>query len=156
MRGETAALISAPPVLFFHLDEEARRRGAVFEAPRAGDAGFDIRACEDVLLEPGEQRAVATGLRVGIPDGWVGIVKDRSSVASQRVYTHAGVIDAGYRGEVKIVLSNHGSTVFKAAAGAKIAQMVVLPCVTACCQVDTLDALGATERGEGGFGSTGV
>ena len=154
--GQTARRgIASAPVLAFHLAGEARQRGACFEAPRDGDAGFDIRAAEELMLEPGSQAAVSTGLRVAIPSGWVGIVKDRSSMASRRVYTHAGVIDSGYRGEVRILLSNHGSAPYHIQPGAKIAQMLLVPCITGCVEVALPEDLGSTERGEGGFGSTG-
>ena len=138
------------PVLQFHLSA-----GAKLEAPREGDAGFDLRTLEDIVIQPHEQIAVPTGLRVAIPEGWVGIVKDRSSMAKNRIYTHAGVIDAAYRGEVKILLSNDGNEPYTLAKGDKVAQMIVIPCITGCEQVETEEELGATERGEGGFGSTG-
>jgi dUTP pyrophosphatase len=130
--------------------------GADFQAPRSGDAGFDLRALEDAVINPNEQLLVATGVRVAIPQGWVGIVKDRSSMALKQIYTHAGVIDAAYRGEVKIVLSNAGATPYVIEKGAKIAQMVVVPCLTKCVTVENIEDLGETERGAGGFGSTGV
>lgn len=152
MRREQAAEL---PNLLFHLDEEAKLRGAAFEAPRPGDAGFDIRAAEDAIIAHGTQAAVSTGLRLAIPAGWVGIVKDRSSMASRRIYTHAGVIDAAYRGELKVLLSNQGTEEYQVKAGEKVAQMVIVPCLTICSPVASADALGATARGDGGFGSTG-
>lgn len=158
MKGDQAARRreSLVPALSFHLDPEARARGASFQAPRPGDAGFDIRAAENLTIAPGTQAAVSTGLRVAIPAGWVGIIKDRSSMASQRLYTHAGVIDAGYRGEVKVLLSNHGTVGYQVQAGAKVAQMVLVPCLTDCVEAAAVADLGSTERGEGGFGSTGA
>ncbi len=130
-------------------------RGAAFEAPRSGDAGFDLRACENMLIEAGKQVLVPTGVKVAIPEGYVGLVRDRSSMALKRIYTHAGVIDAGYRGEIKVVISNAGEASYHIEQGAKIAQMVVVPCLIAAQQVASEDLLGVTERAQGGFGSTG-
>lgn len=139
----------------FCLSDQARAKGIHFEPPRNNDAGFDIRALENVIVPSKGQALVSTGLRVAIPPGWVGIVKDRSSMALKRIYTHAGVIDAGYRGEIKVVLSNEGDTGYHIEEGAKIAQMVVLPCLMRGLVVESEAELGATERGDGGFGSTG-
>lgn len=141
--------------LRYYLDPAVRARGIDFNAPRAGDAGFDLRAAEDTLIPSGAQDIVPTGLKIAVPDGYVGIVKDRSSMASKRIYTHAGVIDAGYRGEVRIVLSNHSERSFQIQAGDKIAQLVIVPCETAAEEAASEEDLGSTERGHGGFGSTG-
>lgn len=136
--------------LKFHLEE-----GAVFEDPRIGDAGFDLRALENSTINPHEQQLIRTGLRIAIPVGWVGIVKDRSSMAKNRIYSHAGVIDESYRGEVLVMLSNDGNEPYQIEKGAKIAQLLIIPCMTESIQVETIEELGKTERGEGGFGSTG-
>lgn len=141
--------------LRYHLDPRLKEKGIRFEPPRAGDAGFDLRASDDLILEAGKQALVPTGLKIAVPPGYVAIVKDRSSMASKRIYTHAGVIDAGYRGEVKIVISNHSEHSFQIQAGDKIAQMVVVPCLVEGEEVSSEAALGDTERGAGGFGSTG-
>lgn len=141
--------------LQFFLDPEVKEQGVRFEAPRSGDAGFDLRAAESLVIEAGQQVLVSTGLKVAIPGGYVGLIRDRSSMAVKRVYSHAGVIDAGYRGEVKIVLSNHGSEGYQIEQGAKIAQMIVVPCLDGLIEVLAEEKLGSTERGEGGFGSTG-
>ncbi len=142
--------------LKFYLDPVVKAKGIKFDVPRLGDAGFDLRSSEDVVLQPAQQCMVHTGLKLAIPLGWVGIVKDRSSMALKRVYTHAGVIDAAYRGEICIVLSNQGESTYHIEAGAKIAQLVLIPCSTSATEVLSLDELGETERGQGGFGSTGV
>ena len=146
--------MSVPPLRFF-LDPAVRARGVDFVAPRMGDAGFDLRAGQAMSVPPGAQALVPTGLHLAIPLGFVGIVKDRSSMAVKRIYTHAGVIDASYRGEVKIVLSNSGEEPFAIEVGAKIAQLIIVPCETALEAAASLDALGDTSRGAGGFGSTG-
>jgi dUTP pyrophosphatase len=126
-----------------------------FEAPVNGDAGYDIRAAVHCIIKHKEQSLIATKLYLAIPFGWVGIVKDRSSMASKRIYTHGGVIDAGYRGEVKILLSNQSDDDYEVCAGNKIAQLVVLPCMSECIKVEDIDSLGETMRGANGFGSTG-
>ena len=139
----------------FYLDPKAKEQGCSFASPRDGDAGFDLYCSETVIIPAGGQVLVSTGLAVAIPNDWVGVIKDRSSMAIKRLRTHAGVIDAGYRGEVKIVMSNAGSESFTVEAGSKFAQMVVLPVRTSSTEVDSPELLGVTDRGAGGFGSTG-
>lgn len=146
--------MTSPSVKFF-LDPALEASGIRFEPPREGDAGFDLRASKELLIPAGGQVLVPTGIKMAIPPGFVGLVRDRSSMALARVYTHAGVIDAGYRGEVKVVLSNGGTEPYHVQAGDKIAQMVVVPCLTNCQVLRDEADLGVTERGEGGFGSTG-
>lgn len=141
--------------LQFYLDPQAKAKGAKFQAPRLGDAGFDLLASEDLAMAPGAQVLVSTGLKLAIPVGWVGIIKDRSSVSLKRIYTHAGVIDASYRGEVKVVLSNHSTESYHISAGQKFAQMIVVPYLAEAIEVSKAEMLGDTNRGQGGFGSTG-
>lgn len=141
--------------LKFYLDPSVRSSGVDFSAPRFGDAGFDLRAASSYLMEPQAQILVSTGLKVSIPAGYVGIIKDRSSMALRQLYTHAGVIDSNYRGEVKIVLSNRGSAIQEIKVGDKVAQLLVVPCLVECAEVISEEALGDTNRGAGGFGSTG-
>lgn len=141
-------------ILFF-IEAAARDAGVYLEAPRHGDAGLDLRAADDLLIPANEQGVVSTGLRVAIPLGWVGFVKDRSSMASKRIYSHGGVIDAGYRGEIKLLLSNQGKEPYVITKGDKVAQLVVIPCLTAVQGVESLEELGDTDRGAEGFGSTG-
>ncbi len=123
-----------------------------FTAPRDGDAGYDIRTIETTTLKPGEQVALPTGLRVAIPSGFVGLVKDRSSMAKRGFTTSAGVIDSGYRGEVLILLRNQTTEVMTVEQGERIAQMLLIPVFAFPVEEATLDA---TERGADGFGSTG-
>lgn len=139
----------------FYLDPAAKEQGCSFAAPRTGDAGFDLYAAQSVLIPVGGQALVPTGLYIAIPDQWVGIVKDRSSMALKSIRTHAGVIDSGYRGEVKIILSNAGLEPYQIQAGDKFAQLLLLPCLTLAEEVSSVEQLGTTERGTGGFGSTG-
>jgi dUTP pyrophosphatase len=119
-----------------------------------GDAGLDLYSAVDRELAPGEVFAVPTGIQVAVPAGHVGLVWDKSSISLKAVHRLAGVVDAGYRGEVQVVLINLGGTSFGIRKGMKIAQMLVQP-VAAVSVVET-DSLDDTSRGEGGFGSTGL
>jgi len=119
-----------------------------------GDAGLDLFSVADRELAPGEVFAVPTGVRVAVPPGHVGLVWDKSGISLQSVHRLAGVIDAGYRGEVQVVMINLGGTPFAIRKGMKIAQMLVQP-VTSVTVVES-DALDDTSRGQGGFGSTGL
>ena len=121
-------------------------------------AGADLYACEDapVTVAPGETKLVHTGLAMEIPTGLVGLIYARSGLASKKGLAPAnkvGVIDSDYRGEIMVALHNHGTVAQTVEAGERIAQMVVAPFLA----FDFLqsDELDETERGEGGFGSTG-
>lgn len=130
--------------------------GLSFSAPNPGDAGYDLRALESLSIPPGERALIPTGLHFEIPTGYVGLVKDRSSMALAGIHSLAGVIDSAYRGELKILLLNTTPEPYEITIGQKIAQMVVVPCLTQPVEfVATLDDLTTTERGAGGFGSTG-
>lgn len=118
------------------------------------DAGLDLYALEAVTLAPGERQAVGTGVALAIPSGYVGLIWDKSGIAfKQGVKGMGGVIDAQYRGEVKVILVNLSQETVTFEAGQKIAQLLVqkvkLP------EVEVVDALPESVRGEGGFGSTG-
>ncbi len=127
-----------------------------FEAPRAGDAGYDLYTIAAHSVEPGQRALIDTGLHLEIPAGFVGLVKDRSSVAAAGIHTLAGVIDSSYRGELKILLANLGSSRYQIRAGQKIAQLLVVPAYTEVVElVDSLECLSTSQRGSGGFGSTG-
>jgi dUTP pyrophosphatase len=122
-----------------------------------GDAGLDLTSVEAVRLWPGERVAVPTGLSVAIPDGWVGLVHPRSGLARRQGLTVAnapGTIDAGYRGEVQVLLVNLGTEVVDLAAGDRVAQLLLQRVGRA--EVVEVAELGETARGDGGFGSTGV
>ena len=120
-----------------------------------GAAGFDLQSADYVILYPGQRLSIPTGFAWAIPLGQVGMIRPRSGLAVRNgIDVLAGVIDADYRGEVAVILVNHGDTPLKISKGARIAQMVVQPCmvgVTVEC-----DELPTTERGNGGFGSTGA
>ncbi len=119
-----------------------------------GDAGLDLFSAVDRELRPGEVFAVPTGLQVAVPPGHVGLVWDKSGISLQGVHRLAGVVDAGYRGEVRVVVINLGAGPYAIKTGMKIAQMLVQP-VASVTVVET-DALDDTSRGQGGFGSTGL
>ena len=122
----------------------------------SGDAGLDLAACERIELAPGERAVVPTGLAVAIPDGHAGFVQPRSGLAARHgiaVVNSPGLIDSGYRGEVKVVLLNTDPReTFVAEAGERIAQLVILA-VPAVAVVE-VDELPASERGARGFGSS--
>lgn len=121
-----------------------------------GAAGMDVVSAENVTLEAGRRHAVATGLSVAIPDGYEIQVRPRSGLAFKHgisVPNAPGTIDSDYRGELKVILINHGENAFAIERGDRIAQLVLAPVTQAAWdEVDTLDD---TARGEGGFGSTG-
>jgi len=121
-------------------------------------AGLDLAAAVDdpVVLAPGARAAVGTGLAIELPVGYEGQVRPRSGLAMRHgvTLTNApGTIDADYRGEVRILVINHGQEPVTIATGDRIAQLVIAPVVQA--QVVEVDELGDTDRGAGGFGSTG-
>lgn len=118
-----------------------------------GDLGCDLFSAEEVLIPPGAQHKVKTGVALQFPDGWGGVIKDRSSMASARVYSSAGVIDAGYRGEILVLLRNDSDTDFKIKKGDKIAQ--ILPVQAPRWNIQEVEQLSDTPRNEEGFGSSG-
>lgn len=122
-------------------------------APNEGDAGYDLYANEDIVLYPSQLALVKTGVAVAIPEGCVGLIMDRSSVAAQKIATFGGVIDSSYTGEISVILKNMSLTGFEIKNGQKIAQMIIVPCYTDA--ITPVQNLGITERGENGFGSTG-
>lgn len=123
-----------------------------------GDAGLDLRANEDVALAPFERKLIPTGLAIAIPEGYAGFVQPRSGMALKLGLTMAntpGLIDAHYRGELKVVAVNiDADETIHIARGERIAQLVIqkVPCV----QLVEVDELDDTDRGSGGFGSSGV
>jgi dUTP pyrophosphatase len=122
-----------------------------------GDAGLDLYADVATTLEPGESKLVVTGVSIELPSGTEAQVRPRSGLALKHgisVLNTPGTIDHGYRGEVGVILINHGRVRFDVHPGMKIAQMVIAPCLTVA--VEETGELGGTARGQGGFGSTGV
>lgn len=123
----------------------------------AGDAGADLVAAEALTIEPGGRAVVPTGLSMAIPAGHAGFVLPRSGLAVRTgvtVLNAPGLIDAGYRGEIKVALINHGELPFEVQIGDRIAQLVVM--AVEAPEFTRVDALGPTRRGSGGFGSTGI
>lgn len=121
-----------------------------------GAAGMDVVAAEDVTLAPGARHAVATGLSVAIPHGYEIQVRPRSGLALKHgisVPNTPGTIDSDYRGEVKVILINHGAEPFPIQRGDRVAQLVLAPVTRATWQ--EVAELDETARGAGGFGSTG-
>ncbi len=121
-------------------------------------AGADLYSAEDadVVIEPSETKFIGTGLAMEIPEGYVGLVYARSGLACKRGLAPAnkvGVVDSDYRGEIKVALHNHGKEAQTVEKGERIAQMVIAPYLSV--NYEEADELSETERGEGGFGSTG-
>ncbi|MBI3635532.1 MAG: dUTP diphosphatase [Candidatus Rokubacteria bacterium] len=125
---------------------------------RADDAGMDLHAADGVTLAPGERALVPTGIAIALPPGYAGFIVPRSGLALRHgvgIVNAPGLIDAGYRGEVKVLLVNHDPRATVAVArGDRIAQLVIQAVARA--DVVEVDELPASERGAGGFGSTGA
>ncbi len=119
----------------------------------ADDAGMDLYGLEDAILAPGEGKLLRTGIAMAIEPGFVGMIADRSSMAKKGVKTAGGIIDAGYRGEVQVVLWNISRSEVRVTRGDRIAQMLLLPIATPA--VREVSSLDETTRGTGGFGSSG-
>lgn len=124
-----------------------------------GDAGVDLTSIKDVKLDPMERTLVSTGLMAAIPNGYVGMVCPRSGLAIERgitVLNAPGIVDSGYRGEIKVILANLSEDHVELRAGTRVAQLVVVPYARQrWTPVDSQEALSGSERGERGFGSTG-
>lgn len=141
---------------WYRITEQAR----IPERMTKGAAGWDLHAClgpEGLTLEPGERRAVPTGFALVIPLGMEGQIRPRSGLALRKGVTllnSPGTIDADYRGEISVLLVNLGSEAVHFAHGDRIAQLVFA--TVAPVELEPIDALPESERGEGGFGSTGV
>jgi dUTP pyrophosphatase len=118
-------------------------------------AGVDLRAAEDCVLLPGEWTAVSTGLKIELPEGFEGQVRPRSGLAAKHgvtVLNAPGTIDSDYRGEIRVLLINHGKASFTVSAGDRVAQLILAPVSRISWREESLTD---SERGEGGFGSTG-
>lgn len=128
------------------------------ERAHRGDAGVDLRSAENVTIKPGERVLVGTGIAIGLPLGTVGLIHPRSGLAAREglsIVNTPGTIDAGYRGELKVCLINlDPATPIVIERGMRIAQLVVQK--VELCAFEEVDALDATERGAGGYGSTGT
>lgn len=116
-------------------------------------AGFDLYSVEDYEFQPGEVHAIATGIALEIPEGKACFIWDRSGMGFKGMHRFAGLLDSDYRGEYKIVLCNHSKNIFRINKGDRIAQGVIQDYYKA--DFEEVSELGETERGDGGFGSTG-
>ena len=124
---------------------------------RPGDAGMDLRSVEETVVPRGGRALVKTGLAMQLPSGYEAQVRPRSGLALKHgitVLNTPGTIDSGYRGEVGVILANFGDSDFPVAKGDRIAQLVIAPVTQA--EVEETDVIDETDRGAGGFGSTGV
>lgn len=122
-----------------------------------GDAGLDLFSTLEMSIEPGESKLVPTGISIQLPASTEAQIRPRSGLALKNqitVLNTPGTIDEGYRGEIGVILINHGKLPFKVEIGMKIAQMVIKPVIPV--EVFEVDELSETERNIGGFGSTGV
>ena len=119
------------------------------------DVGLDLRAAEAVSLAPYEQKAVKTGIALEIPEGHVGLIRDRAGIITKMgIHTAAGTFDPAYRGEVSVVLINFGEESVSVEPGMRIAQIIIIPVTKV--QIKEVKELGETERHDRGFGSTGM
>lgn len=122
-----------------------------------GDAGLDLHSVEEKLIESGSTALIKTGIKIELPEGTEAQVRPRSGLALKNTITvlnSPGTIDEGYRGEVGVILINHGKESFKVEKGMKIAQMVIQKVERV--QIEEFNELSDTSRDEGGFGSTGI
>lgn len=124
-----------------------------------GASGMDIAAFLDneILIKPSEKKIIPTGIKLKIPKGYEIQIRPRSGLAANNditVLNTPGTIDSDYRGEIKVILFNHGKNIFKVENGLRIAQMVLCPVIEA--KLSEVEIIDETERGEGGFGSTGT
>ncbi|MGE3683007.1 MAG: dUTP diphosphatase [Bdellovibrionales bacterium] len=134
-------------------------KGEIPQYATVGSSGMDVRACldEEVVLDPGQRQLIPTGLSLEIPQGYEIQVRPRSGLAISRGLTllnTPGTVDADYRGELKVIAVNLGQEPIHIQDQERIAQLVVCPVIHA--QIEEVEDLTETERGEGGFGSTGV
>lgn len=144
-------------VRFQKLEQAADLPLPDYETSKA--AGMDLRAALDapIIIKPGERQLIGTGLKMALPDGYEAQIRPRSGLAVKNGITmlnSPGTIDTDYRGEIKVIVINHGQEDFVVKHGDRIAQMVIAPVHQL--SVEEVKNLDETERGEGGFGSTGV
>jgi len=119
-----------------------------------GDAGLDLFSCEDVIIKAGERKTIGTGISIEFEEGYVALIWDKSGVAASGIKSMGGVMEHTYRGEYKVVMLNTSSEDYKIKKRQKIAQLLIQPVITA--DVQEVEELSETKRGEGAFGSTGL
>lgn len=119
----------------------------------SADAGYDLFSCKDAVIHPNRSETFDTGVHIAIPEGYVGFIKSKSGLNVKYNCQSEGVIDSGYTGSIVVKLFNHGDKSIEIGRGQKISQLVLLPIITP--ELELADILEETERGDGGFGSTG-
>ena len=130
-------------------------KGTVPTKANASDAGWDLYSSEDAIIDPSNSELISTDIAMAIPDGYVGLIWDRSSMAAKRgLHRFAGVIDSGYRGEIKVCLWNSSDKYSVIKAGERVAQLLFhrVPSFS----LKEVESLDDTERGKGVFGSSGL
>ena len=128
--------------------------GAKMTRAHEADAGYDLYALEGCTIFPGKSKVFNTGVHVQIPIGYVGMVKSKSGLNVKHGLTSEGVIDSGYTGSIRVKLYNHGLNPVVIEKNQKISQLVIMPIITP--DLVEVDELESTDRGNGGFGSTGA
>lgn len=140
------------------MDVRIHRLDKSVEMPKyakKGDAAFDLRSAEEKIVKAGHKELVKTALRIAVPEGYCGLIWDRSGLAAKNgIHCLAGVLDSGYRGEIVVVLHNLGKEDFLIEKNMRIAQMLIQPVDAAT--LTEVDELEDTERSSGGFGHTGL
>ena len=119
----------------------------------SADAGYDLFSCKDTIIHPNRSETFDTGVHIAIPEGYVGFIKSKSGLNVKYNCQSEGVIDSGYTGSIVVKLFNHGDKSIEIGRGQKISQLVLLPIITP--ELELAEILEETERGDGGFGSTG-
>ncbi len=120
-----------------------------------GDAAMDLYSAEEFVLKSGERKLISTGIAMEIPRNHVGLIWDKSGLAAKNgIHIMAGVVDSNYRGEIKVVVKNLGDDDFKIEKNSKIAQMIVQPFLSV--KIEEVKELSKSNRGDGGFGHTGL
>ena len=156
--GRLVRLVSSGLVMEFLLKVKLLNENARLpQYAHEGDAGLDLFAAAEATIEPGDSALIPTGISIQLPPHTEAQVRPRSGLALKHqitVLNTPGTIDEGYRGEVGVILINHGKVPFHVSIGMKIAQMVVKPVLQVV--VEKVEELNSSTRGEGGFGSTGV
>ena len=130
-------------------------KGAVMPTrAHKADAGLDLFAAESVRIWPHSWKAIETGVHVEIPEGYVGLLTSKSGLMRSKGLTCRGTIDSGYTGTIQAIIFNHSDVHVEIPKGNKVTQLVILPIITP--EIELVDSLEETERGSGGFGSTGL
>jgi dUTP pyrophosphatase len=127
------------------------------EYAHANDSGLDLFSIDELELSPGESKLIHTGISIELPPGTEAQIRPRSGLALKHqitVLNTPGTIDEGYRGEIGVILINHGKDYFQVTKGMKIAQMVISPVIRV--EIEEVKMLSASARGDNGFGSTGI